>query len=114
MEAAEPAPLVQPRLGTQQHLAWMYKIRRQRARLLAITLKLKNAAHREQAIRVQVSLTLIILINWKCGKRNVSVFADTTGFSQALEDEVAEHWSLVSTVTRNLSDEEHANSNDGS
>lgn len=75
LEATEPAPLI-PAAAQRHQAAWMYKRRRQHARLLAVTVKLKDAARQEQAMRLQ-----------------------------ALEDEAAGHWSLVGKVIEESGDE---------
>ena len=57
LEAAEPAPLIPAEFAAQKYqAAWTYKMRRQRARLLAVTVKLKDAARQEQALRLQVCM----------------------------------------------------------
>ncbi|CDJ63884.1 DNA polymerase theta, putative [Eimeria necatrix] len=75
LEAAEPAVLAPAQPEAQD--AWKSKLRRQRARLLAVSVKLKDAAQKEQAVRLQ-----------------------------ALEDEAAEHWSLVGKVAGMSGDEQ--------
>ncbi|KAL8450751.1 hypothetical protein Emed_002389 [Eimeria media] len=77
LEAAEPAPLVHPSASSEgSDAASMYKMHRQRARLLAVTVKLKDAAKEEQATRLQ-----------------------------ALEDEAAAHWSLLGKVSERSGEE---------
>ncbi|CDJ42257.1 DNA polymerase theta, putative [Eimeria tenella] len=75
LEAAEPAVLAPAQPEAQD--VWKSKLRRQRARLLAVSVKLKDAAQKEQAVRLQ-----------------------------ALEDEAAEHWSLVGKVADKSGDEQ--------
>ncbi|KAL8436442.1 hypothetical protein ACSSS7_001734 [Eimeria intestinalis] len=77
LEAAEPAPLSHSSASSEDsQAASMYKLHRQRARLLAVTAKLKDAAQQEQATRLQ-----------------------------ALEDEAAAHWSLLGKVTERSGEE---------
>ncbi|CDJ26857.1 DNA polymerase theta, putative [Eimeria mitis] len=76
LEAAEPADLAPAELVAQGDQVSGSKIRRQRARLFAVSVKLKDSAQKEQEMRLQ-----------------------------ALEDEAAGHWSLVGKVTDNSGDE---------
>lgn len=54
LEAAEPAVLAPAQPEAQD--VWKSKLRRQRARLLAVSVKLKDAAQKEQAVRLQVNV----------------------------------------------------------
>ncbi|XP_026191087.1 uncharacterized protein LOC34624129 [Cyclospora cayetanensis] len=78
LEAAEPAFLTAADHNAEANQdAWLCKMRRQRARLLAVAVKLKDAAQKEQAMRLQ-----------------------------ALEDEAAGHWSLAEKLSEQSGDEE--------
>ncbi|KAL8443255.1 hypothetical protein Emag_005980 [Eimeria magna] len=84
LEAAEPAPLFRPSAVSEgSEAASLYKMHRQRARLLAVTVKLKDAATQEQATRLQ-----------------------------ALEDEAAAHWSLLGKVSETSGEEKQIGGNE--
>ncbi|KAL8425333.1 hypothetical protein Efla_001715 [Eimeria flavescens] len=54
LEAAEPSPFAPVELSSEEKkTAWTYRVHRQRARLLAVTVKLKDAAQQDQAMRLQ-------------------------------------------------------------
>ena len=57
LEAAEPALLAPAEREEQRDHVWGSEIFRQRARLLAVSMKLKDAAQKEHDMRVQVCLS---------------------------------------------------------
>ncbi|KAL8273648.1 hypothetical protein Esti_002470 [Eimeria stiedai] len=84
LEAAEPALLLHPPATSEgSQAASVYKMHRQRARLLAVAVKLKDAAQQEQATRLQ-----------------------------ALEDEAAAHWSLLGKVSETSREEKETAGNE--
>ncbi|CDJ50716.1 DNA polymerase theta, putative [Eimeria brunetti] len=78
LEAAEPAPLA-PAAAKGEQNTLRPRVRRQSARLFAVSVKLKDAAQKQQAMRLQV-----------------------------LEDEAAQHWSLIGKVADNSGDEDNS------
>ncbi|CDI86192.1 DNA polymerase theta, putative [Eimeria praecox] len=80
LEAAEPTHIVRAGLSAQRdEKIWESKMRRQRARLFAVSVKLKDAAQKEQEMRLQ-----------------------------ALEDEAVGHWSMIGKIADNSGDEYNA------